>query len=1227
MRPQPIAIASLFLLLLSLALPAWGKNILIPAFHGTSIGIVQDQQPATQSADSHPSDSKKTAAPTRIEEKVLAASLVRQVTPVYPAIAKNAHVEGTVVLHALIGTDGAVQDLQYVSGPPLLMRAALDAVWQWKYKPTLINGEPVRIDTTISVVFTLGGAKHDNAQSITPATHDTALGPESYADEPYIYEQVRGKMRYENDGTGTREIIARMRVQSVAGLAKVGQLVFDYSAANERMEIRKLRVTKPDGSIVTAGTDAVQDLNAPVALEAPMYTDARQKHVTVPGLAVGDVIEYDVVTTTFEPMLPGQFWQTWNIVSDAICLDEQVDLSVPRERALKVKSPDGVVPTMHDDGDRRIYHWATSTLERPKAPAPQLPFKLDVKALLEGVRAPKGQTILFSTFQSWDEIAKWYARLEGDRRDATPEVRAEAEKIVAGETTEEGRARALYEWVSGNIRYVSLSFGVGRYQPHSASEVLRNRYGDCKDKTTLLEALLEAEGMHASAVLVNATADIDPEVPTPHQFDHAITFVSFGGQDHWLDPTVGVGPFGYLLPQLRGKYALIASPSGSWGLRRTPEELPFETLYQFDIEGTISDDRKMDARLSFDARGDWEVFMRIACMKLSPQQMNVFTEAMTKGAATARNNRGDFSFSDFHAGDPNDIRKPFHVEVRMHGTVPGESQKDSSAPEPARTKGLAEIAPLMAYFLPAAESSVGSDGKKMWQTVKIGGPKQYAFSVTFTLPPKKDDPAHKPTHLDISKDFGEFKLDADRDDQTVRAKALLELRTAEVSAEKAEEYDTFRKSIMDSLGAAEPKSVTPAPADAKESYRAGVESFKNRDYTTARHQLEAAVEKDASYGVAWDELGRTYMSLGLPDKAEDAFHKAIAINPNERTAYSNLATVLLGQQKYDEAIQLFQKQIELNPKDSYPYWSLGRAYLELEKYDLAQKEFDSALTVGGDSAANEVLIGRAQLGLNQPEKARQAFDRALERSPTATTWNEVAYYLALQKLDLDHAQNYAESAVSATSTLLRNVSLDQISMSDLGQTTAITRSWDTLGWVRFQQGDVLQAEKLVAAAWANRESGEIGDHLAQIYEKEGRKAEAIHQYELALAARRPLHGTRPSLKALLGSDSNIEQLVTAAAPELVARRTVKVANSDKASGSADFWILFTNSKPAPEVRFISGDEKVRPLVSAIQQASFPSAFPDATDTKILRRGTLSCSADAAECLLVLLPVEDVHSVN
>ncbi len=93
----------------------------------------------------------------RVGGNVQQAKMAHMVQPIYPTIAKTAHIQGTVTLHAVIAKDGSVQELQYIAGPPLLMRPAMDAVRQWRYQPTLLNGEPVEVDTTISVVFTLGG--------------------------------------------------------------------------------------------------------------------------------------------------------------------------------------------------------------------------------------------------------------------------------------------------------------------------------------------------------------------------------------------------------------------------------------------------------------------------------------------------------------------------------------------------------------------------------------------------------------------------------------------------------------------------------------------------------------------------------------------------------------------------------------------------------------------------------------------------------------------------------------------------------------------------------------------------------------------------------------------------------------------------------------------------------------------------------------------------------------
>lgn len=98
----------------------------------------------------------KPAEPLRVGGNVMAAKLISGPKPEYPQIAKMAHVSGTVVLHAIIAEDGTIQQLTFISGPALLRQSAMNTVREWRYAPTTLNGQAVKVDTTISVVFDLG---------------------------------------------------------------------------------------------------------------------------------------------------------------------------------------------------------------------------------------------------------------------------------------------------------------------------------------------------------------------------------------------------------------------------------------------------------------------------------------------------------------------------------------------------------------------------------------------------------------------------------------------------------------------------------------------------------------------------------------------------------------------------------------------------------------------------------------------------------------------------------------------------------------------------------------------------------------------------------------------------------------------------------------------------------------------------------------------------------------
>src|SRR5205807_2167240 len=115
----------------------------------------------------------------------------------------------------------------------------------------------------------------------------------------------------------------------------------------------------------------------------------------------------------------------------------------------------------------------------------------------------------------WKSIGEWYSRLASDRTVASPEVAAKAQELTAGKADFFDKAEAIARFVQQNVRYFVIEVGVGGYRPHPAADIFRNRYGDCKDKATLLTAMMSAVGIHASLMFVDTSRGfIDPDAPS-----------------------------------------------------------------------------------------------------------------------------------------------------------------------------------------------------------------------------------------------------------------------------------------------------------------------------------------------------------------------------------------------------------------------------------------------------------------------------------------------------------------------------------------------------------------------------------------------------------------------------------------------------------------------------------------------------------------------------------------
>jgi len=434
-----------------------------------------------------------------------------------------------------------------------------------------------------------------------------------YSQEALVYLQHSTKVSFDSTGASKHEISAQVKVYSEAGVQQLGVLRFTYESAVASIQIQYVRVRKADGKVIDTAAESIQDMPSDITREAPFYSDIREKHVAVKGLSPGDLLEYSYTDNLEKPLVPGQFWLEYSFIRSNIALQEDLEIHVPRDRAVKYKSL-VAPPVITEEGNTRVFRWTAANTKVESNVHPK-------KTALEQIQGRNRQPdIRLSSFQSWDEVDRWYDSLQRDRIAVTPEIAAKAAALTKDAGDDDAKLRAVYNYVSLQFRYIGIAFGMGRYQPHSAAEILTNQYGDCKDKHTLLAALLTAAGFRVHPALISTSREVDPDVPTPSQFNHVISVVETGNNLTWLDTTTEVGPFGYLIPQLLNKHALVIAENKPAQLLTTPAQLPFKSILQFKCDGKLRTDGTLEAKIERTDRGDSEVILRAALRQLSPAQ-------------------------------------------------------------------------------------------------------------------------------------------------------------------------------------------------------------------------------------------------------------------------------------------------------------------------------------------------------------------------------------------------------------------------------------------------------------------------------------------------------------------------------------------------------------------------------------------------------------------------------
>ena len=152
-----------------------------------------------------------------------------------------------------------------------------------------------------------------------------------YSKESSIVTSTETHLRFAADGTSVRTQITSIKVLSEAGVHNWGVLSFAYAAENEHVDVHFVRVHKADGSTVATPSANVLDLPSDVTRVAPMYSDLKQKQIPVKALGVGDTLEFEIAYVEDKPLVPGQFWYSYNFTRGVVVLKEILELRVPRK--------------------------------------------------------------------------------------------------------------------------------------------------------------------------------------------------------------------------------------------------------------------------------------------------------------------------------------------------------------------------------------------------------------------------------------------------------------------------------------------------------------------------------------------------------------------------------------------------------------------------------------------------------------------------------------------------------------------------------------------------------------------------------------------------------------------------------------------------------------------------------------------------------------------------------
>ena len=355
------------------------------------------------------------------------------------------------------------------------------------------------------------------------------------------------------------------------------------------------------GSVYEVKDKDAVEVSLPKIEGAQLISDVKAKGMQIPAPDVGNIVGYEYEAEE-QPLV---LQQSWDFQRGIPVREARFSLQLPsgwEYRAMWLNYPE--VRAVPSENNR--WQWTVSDVKAIREEADMPP--------VEGVA---GQMVVsfFPTggpaangFSTWQQMGTWYRNLTNGRRDASPEIKQTVTSLTASAKTPLEKMRAVAAFVQSDIRYVAIELGIGGLQPHPAAEVFGHRYGDCKDKATLMASMLHEIGVDSYYVVINAERGaVSSETPAYiGAFNHVIVAIKLpdGVNDAsliaiWQDPKLGkllffdptdeLTPFGQIRGDLQDNYGLLVALEGEL------VQLPKQPLTASGVRRT--------AKLSVDAKG------------------------------------------------------------------------------------------------------------------------------------------------------------------------------------------------------------------------------------------------------------------------------------------------------------------------------------------------------------------------------------------------------------------------------------------------------------------------------------------------------------------------------------------------------------------------------------------------------------------------------------------------